>query len=509
MKINRIMRNIKTIALIISAFIAVNLQGQLVNSMYYMDNLPQASKLNPARMPNCNFYINLPNVSTKIMTGLGPQHFLTNDNVVKDTLRMPYYNEDLWDDFMDKLDDPISLMLETEIGFGMGWRKNRGYYHFDISQRNMVGINLAKDMLTLNNLGQGVIKDFSTMSMNASAFLQFGMGYAREINSDLSVGGKIKLLKGLMNANMVVNKSDLYTSRQKWSFDADADVNLSFPVKFILDDEGQIEELDDSRLEEIGDDPVAYAKEFASPMTNLGLAVDLGVEYKLLPKLHLSASVIDLGKIWWNNDVSNIKAETKEKMEFDGISDEPIFYDNDEFDQYITDLGDSLVNLLSYAVSGNNYSTGLAPKLYFGAEYFLTDAISLGVLSNTTFYRKQIMQSVMFSANANFYHFLTAGAHYGWNWGYANTAGATLGFNLFPLQIYIAADYLPIKYQKVLTGDEIDLGFRKQDYVPVPINFNALSFQIGMNLKFGCKKRYNIPIYDNEFDESIPGLRNL
>ena len=106
--------------------------GQTVNSLYYMDNLPQASKLNPARMPNCNFYLNLATVNARVFSSFGPGLILNSNNVINDTLRMPYYNENLWNDFLNQLDDPNSMRFETEVGYGFGFKAKNGYYHFDI-----------------------------------------------------------------------------------------------------------------------------------------------------------------------------------------------------------------------------------------------------------------------------------------------------------------------------------------------------------------------------------------
>ncbi|MFB6318928.1 DUF5723 family protein [Saccharicrinis sp. FJH54] len=507
MKNSRMMQKIKVIALFVAVFLSMNAKGQLVNSLYYMDNLPQASRLNPARMPNCNFYISMMNVGTSMFTELGPQHVFTQDNVVNDTLRMPFYNETLWNDFLNKLHDPISLNFETEAGVGFGFRAGRGYFHFDLTERNIVNLNLAKDFLTMNDLGDGVTKDFSTLSMNSTVFMQAGMGYAREINPNLNVGLKLKLLKGLAAATMNISRAELYTSVENWNFSADMVGDISFPVQFDTDVNGDLT-ANDSVLQNID---FSYVKNYLSPATNFGAAVDFGIEYKVMPQLYLSASLVDLGKIWWNYEVSNITAGGN--VQFEGVSEEPILYkDDQQVEDYFQNLGDSLLNELSYGVSHNNFSSGLAPKLYLGAEYLLNDQISFGVLSNTSFYKNKTMESVMFSANANLYHFLTAGAHYGWNWGYANTAGFTFGINIFPLQIYVAADYLPLKYQKVDVtegNEQVDLGFAKWDYAPIPVNLNALSLQVGLNLKFGCRKRYNEPIYKSKYDEDIPGYREL
>lgn len=502
------MRNIKVLALIIAAFYGLSANGQLVNSIYYLDNLPQTSKLNPARMPKCNFYINVMNVNTSLFTELGPQQVLTQDNVVDGVLRMPYYNQTMWDNFVNSLNDPISLRGETEAGLGFGFRAKKGYFHFDISERNIFNVSLDRDILTLNNLGNDVTKDFSSMSFSASAFAQIGLGYAYEVTPQLNVGAKIKILKGLANVNAEFNKAELYTSVDYWQLTGDAEANMSLPVRFELDQDGNIEEVNDSILSEIGID---YLNNYFAPATNFGIATDLGVEYKLLPNLFLSASLIDFGKIWWNHEVSNIKGEAD--VRFDGIDEDPFLYDDEnDVDNYFEEFADSILGGFTSSVTNNNFNTGLAPRLYVGAEYLLNDQISFGVLSNTSFYKQRTMQSVMLSANANLNYVLTAGAHYGFNFGYANTGGFTLGLNILPIQLFFAVDYIPLRYNKadVTENDEqVNLGIVKWDYAPVPVSMNALNVQVGLNFTFGCRKRSNVPIYHDCFDDDVPGLRKL
>ena len=394
------MRYIRFVILVFVIISFTNSQAQLVNSLYYLDNLPQSSKLNPARMPNCNVYLNLVNVNTKLFSDFGPQLVLTQDNVVNDTLRSPRYNQELWENFLDKLDDPMSLKLETEVGIGFGFRAKRGYYHFDISERNLLDINLAKDFLTMNNLGEGVRKDFSTLSFNASAFMQLGAGYAYAINNELSVGLKLKLLKGLGNVYAKINQADLYTSVEYWSFKGDAEANMSLPIGVVVDSEGQIQDIDDSKIEDL--DPLDYLKGFSKFSTNIGAAADIGVEYKVLPNLYLSASLIDFGKIWWNNDVTNLLARTESddnnEVRFDGIDEEPVYVNDeqDELDAYFEAFGDSLLGLFKTQVTNNEYAANLAPKLYVGAEYLLSETVSLGLLYNSTFYRKKTISSLNF-----------------------------------------------------------------------------------------------------------------
>lgn len=81
-------------------------------------------------------------------------------------------------------------------------------------------------------------------------------------------------------------------------------------------------------------------------LTGFGMAVDLGATYKLREDLTLSAAILDLGFISWNN---TIKAATSNKpWEFDGFKNIAMGSDDADGDKpledQLEDLGKDVEN---------------------------------------------------------------------------------------------------------------------------------------------------------------------
>lgn len=58
-------------------------------------------------------------------------------------------------------------------------------------------MRLPSDIMDLNDLGQRVSHNFSDFAIKTSVFREYAAGISMDINSDLTVGGKVKLLQGL------------------------------------------------------------------------------------------------------------------------------------------------------------------------------------------------------------------------------------------------------------------------------------------------------------------------
>jgi hypothetical protein len=56
-----------------------------------------------------------------------------------------------------------------------------------------------------------------------------------------------------------------------------------------------------------------------------------------------------------------------------------------------------------------------------------------------------------------------------------------MAFKAGPVQLYLIADKIPIKWGKFYTGNDNN-GYNR---VPLPENWNMMSVQIGLNISFG------------------------
>ena len=458
-------------------------RAQVVSSLYFMDNLPQSSILNPAFTPNYNFYFGIPvvnNVNIHFGSDIGLGDIYSDGQYVWNNY------EGLYKPFLKSLAKTSYLTTELNTSiFNMGFRTKKGFIHIAINTRADFKFGIPKDLFKVNDLSIG--HDFSGSGIKAQLFNEFAFGYSHQISDKLSVGGKIKYLNGLTSASLEFDQFDLTTTEAAWAYDVVGTINKSGPFEIDKDDEGFPSGISsDEDFENLGR---VFDLLFAKG-GNSGIGIDLGAEYEVIPRLKLSASVIDLGKINWRKDVENINFTAN--YEFTGIHD-PVSSDNgtsidvneDALDDIIDDIKDSYDSPSS---SADAFSYSLSPKLFLGAEYELTQSLSLGVVSRTHFIEQEKRQNFIFAANANLKRILTLGANYNIGVDNQNSYGGVLGLRIFPFYIYFAADVIP---GYAPGGSSIT--FADQDPLEIPVsmpaNLSSFNFQVGINIAIGERRR--------------------
>src|SRR5690606_8715698 len=114
-------------------------------------------------------------------------------------------------------------------------------------------------------------------------YVEYALGYNREINEKLRVGGRLKFLSGY--ANFTTRKSKLGLTTDEETFDLTIDGKFKFQssgVGGFVDKDSTNDEFD-----------------FKTPFNfkNFGIALDLGGTYQLTDKIGVSASLLDFGFI--------------------------------------------------------------------------------------------------------------------------------------------------------------------------------------------------------------------
>ena len=108
----------------------------------------------------------------------------------------------------------MNVNFSTEI-LSAGWYKGKNFWSFNIGLRTDIGANVTKNLFTfLNQMdGEGFEENWRTSNynlsgqkMNIQAYTEVGLGLSRQINSRLSVGGKVKVLLGIGNMDLKFNK---------------------------------------------------------------------------------------------------------------------------------------------------------------------------------------------------------------------------------------------------------------------------------------------------------------
>jgi hypothetical protein len=473
---------------IVALFAAISAVSAQVNTLYYMKTVATRHELNPSFQPLPNSYYSLLPIFSGISLGVG-----NNSLVLKDVIyprKIGGKDQTVWffnseggnvDDFYNSLKNPTRIYTETDFRlFAMGLRMRHGsYLTVGLNTKTTTGVFIPKDLAKLLVYGtpnsEGINSfNLDRLGIRANVYTELAAGYSRPIDDKLTVGGKLKLILGHANVTTKIDKIRLNASRERWDFNIDGTVNMSVPnPEYELDDQNKIENVD---IDPFGD------FRFGNLIGGVGAALDLGANYKLLDnKLTVSASVLDLGFIRWNKrNAANMPVNGN--FEWEGIEIE--FEDGAaKFDE---DYFDNMLDSINYTTTFKPYTSGLAAKIMLGAEYgILNNWLTFGGLSKSTIINKSLFQEFTISANYLQFDFFNASLSYSLLNGRFGTFGLGLGGRMGPINIYVAGDYMPLKYTKQ----------------HIPYKNKAFNLQMGILLNIGYSAKKNA-------DDDNDGIQN-
>ena len=134
---------------------------------------------------------------------------------------------------------------------------------------------------------------------------------------------------------------------------------------------------------------------------NAGIAIDLGVNYRLNKKSSFSAAVRDLGAIWYNKNANNLKQNDKYGyIGFDMVSavrwPEESGYTNPNV--LIDFLKDSIRSVWQPVVYETDFVTSLATKTVLHYQYLFSDHLSFGITNQSAFQKNNFQNILTVSA---------------------------------------------------------------------------------------------------------------
>jgi len=439
---------IKTIILSVFFTVAATVSAQ-VSTLYYMKTISTRHELNPAFQPSSNIYVQVPVLSGFYITegnnslSLNDMFYTTNGQLVN-FLHPEYGNKDK---FYKLLDNNVRFFAEFQCDLlGVGVRKEDSYITLGISQKINASMAVPKDFFKLMLYGTPDTTkvnsyDLKNFGINANAYTEIAFGYSRNVDEQLTLGGKVKLLLGQANVSVESSNLTLETSREKWIARMNTEINMTLPT---IDDY----ELDknNEQIDEIIYKDNAGFGDYIKP-AGIGGALDLGASYYMLEdnRLHLSASVIDLGFIRWGSS-KTAKMMIDGNFEFEGVEldvDENGEVSLGDFSETI----DKFIDSISYKTNiGDGYTRWIPAKIFLGAEYsFFENRLTVGLLSKTTIVNKRLHEEITTSVNYLPVECFNASLSYSWVNGRRHF-GLGLGGRLGIVNMYIAADYVPLNY---------------------------------------------------------------
>ena len=473
------------------AFYSITAHGQAraPHSLYFMETIPQVSQLNPAHQPRANVYVAFP-----MLSGFGLD--ITSDIAFSDIFQKqgnnyytPIENEFDYGKFYKSFGNAIAFRVGADMDlFGFGFRTRGGYFSFGVSEHLSARFAVPKAFLQIIDEGFPSPPpnspprklDFSTMSIDGMAYMQFRLGYSYEVNDKLTVGMNFKPIMGQFAAATKIDNFHLTTSREAWTFEGDGKFYLSAPVQLEKDEDDNIN-VGDNRLDDV--EGMDMINEFFN-FNNSGIAFDIGATYQINERLLVSAALNNIGFISWKKDLSGVEYKGSYTYDASKITVD-LSEDNLNFDELLDEVSEEIEKGLTEQMGlidrVDKFRTSPPPVFYAGASYQLTRAVSASLLSRTTFWKSGVHQSFNLSVNLQPYSFV------------ALTTGATLqvrgntylggGFTFFlgPLQFYMLGDYIPAKITPVtlnVADDSLEIPF-------LPMNQKTLTYRLGLNLVFG------------------------
>jgi hypothetical protein len=351
--------------------------------LYFLREAPQVMQYNPAITPCSNFYLSFMFGATGM--GVHTSGFSYHDLIHKH----PTYSDSLQLDlegFRSQLSDNNFINFNYDMDLlGFGFKIGKNYFSYDLSLTLDTRVNFSKGIFDLmlegSNANNGNIRLLDGRLLDVNSYITNAIGYTREINDRLSIGGKIKLLSGIVNihtneANLELNFKDSEKISAHGELDIlTANIIGDLSITSLFKENASADFIVPENLNTILD----------HAMDNVGLSFDLGASYRLLENLELSASVVDVFNfISWNTHATQIiNNKPFEEIVFEGITSS-IDSIETNFETQINSLADSISSALDVRTQNiSSYTTHLPMKIYFGATYNFGKVNYLHALFNT------------------------------------------------------------------------------------------------------------------------------
>jgi hypothetical protein len=347
-----------------------------VTSLPLIRTLPQASGLNPGMLPEYKFALGLP--------GIGGIHSSTDINFMNLSTLLSADAEQIY----NRLARTSRLTNYQEVSlFHLGIRTQKSHTAFSIDTKTFSRFTFPRDLIGMVLLGNdheklaGQDVSLNNLSFVARAHTEFALTHGREILDGLNVGVRLKYLMGHFDASLPGIDATLRANIDEVSFTANQfDVRTAGIAPFLSEDE------------------VDYVNLALSP--NSGFGIDVGAEYRLLKRLNLFASVIDMGFINWSNNTAIYRFPSA-SISFQGLTD---LLNLEEGGGILAEVDTLIQNYRPERLADDpSYRTALNAKFYGGASFDLTKDHRVGAMLFSEIYQGSIIPafSVFFNTRYN------------------------------------------------------------------------------------------------------------
>jgi len=436
--------------------LSLTAKAQFNLGMHQFTGVPQSTYTNPGLLPQSRFFIALPSVYVNYWN---PTFVL--DDIIKevgDSSMLDFsklYNEQPGGTFGFNIEQQAEL-------FHLGFRiKKKNFISFGVYQGLQTAVRLPVDLLRLVQEGtsstyfQNNPISLDNIDINIQSYVAYHMGFGREINEKLSVGGRIKFINGLISTNTEYSRGEIYLNSDSLRINSDLRYNTAGFARL------------DQSLGIFGgaEGTGINVNEWAPSSGNTGLAFDFGFTYKPTKKLMISFSGTDLGSINWSNSLRTYVSD-EENYTFQGgditVGDEGT---GGPFDGILDSL---LGGFNIQEEEGTAFTTRMNSRYILSASYELLPNTFVGGIYSRNLFFNDTYDAFTAFAQFKIGNILFLRGNYTVSQGTFDNLGGAVAVKLGPVQVYAVADNL--------------MALSNQG------NVSSFNVRLGLNLVFGMRK---------------------
>lgn len=347
-------------------------------SAYFMDGYSMRHELNPAFGGERN-YISIPalgNLGVGLNSNVGINTFLYK---LPGTDRLTTFMspEVSADEFLGKLENTNKINASVRLTIlSAGFKGLRGYNTISLAARSKNGVTLPHELFEFMKLGQQGTEStyhMDDINIRSTNLAEIAIGHSHHIGKKIEVGAKLKLLMGLADVNARVDRLNVTMGDTRWKVDAQGSMDIAAGKGLEVPTNAEAgKELDKPEMRnQIAWGDIKYNNFNPS---GFGFGVDLGVCWRPIKRLTLSASLTDLGFVNWKHNITAATPNTT--WEFDGFqnvaldSSQPGYEDN-KLKTQLDNIWDGLKDCANFQRTSTDGSRtqSLGATLRLGAEY--------------------------------------------------------------------------------------------------------------------------------------------
>jgi len=395
--------------------VLLNAFAQQELTIYNMDAIGQSTQYNPSLMPLNRMYIGIPALSSTSL-------LFSNSGFT-------------WRDIHKRRsDDSITLDIENAISklaaknfinlsvrvnlLEAGVKVKKNYFTLNVSEKANLNFTFPKEFFELAMEGNGAFigkeVNLKRLSFDATHYREYAIGWARELNSKVTTGVRVKYLYGMENVSSGKSELSFYTAPDDYTLVLKSDYVINTSMASNSDD---------------------GSSNYMFGFKNTGWAGDFSITYNYTDRLKLNASILDIGYINWTSNTKNYTA-LNGGYTFNGINLNEFINDSSSFDH----VADSLEDAFKPQENNDSYKTTLPAHIYLNASYQLGQRMTATGLIHAQTYSGTVQPSFTLGLNRRVTNHLSASLNYSMINHHLNNVGVGLAANAGAFQFYMLTD---------------------------------------------------------------------